>query len=180
MQESRVFLLCCLFWQIIPSAAHVCSRFWEKPPPSDCFMTKCVFSHMCPSSHVLSPLLGELTQTRMHTQVRTKTHRRAYACWPMHAFSLSVTHRWIPWRPGGGSGWDRDEHMLGSEQPCVIHISLSLFLSISCFLLSLIIDTSLPPLCALFTPLCLWKAECFKCILHTNSSDDCSWTYRGN
>lgn len=74
----------------MPSTTHARGGFWEKPPPSNCFMTKCVFSHMCPSSHLLSPLLRELTQTRTHA--RMKTHRRAYAFWPMHALSVSVKH----------------------------------------------------------------------------------------
>ena len=66
-----------------------------------------------------------LTDARSFCVSHTHTHTHT------HAHTHSRAHRWIPRRPGGGSGWDRDEHMLGSEQQCVIHISpsISFFLS---------------------------------------------------
>lgn len=165
----------------MPSTTHACGRFWEKPLPSDCFMTKCVFSHMCPSSHVLSPLLGVRAQTLTHTQsVHENTQTRMRLLTNAHSFSVSHTHTHTDEFPGGQAGGLAGTEMdtCWDQSSSVWFTFLSLSLSISRFLLSLIIDAPLPPLPALFTPLCLCKPECFKCILHTNSSEDCSQTYR--
>lgn len=112
---------------------------------------------MCPSSHVLPPLLGELTDT--HACASVHENRRAYACRPICIifFCLCVqhTHTHTDEFTGGQAGglawaemntcWDQ------SISVWFTFLSLSLFLSISCFLLSL--DTPLPPLLALFSPL---------------------------
>lgn len=138
IQESSVFLL---FWEIMqalsPSATLVCGRFWEKPLPGDGFMTTCVFSCMCPSSHVLSPPLGELTQTHKRALKHTDAHTLADQC--KLFLCLSPAH--INSREARQGVWlgQRWTHAGIRAAVCDSHLSLSLLLlllSIFRFLLS--------------------------------------------
>lgn len=113
---------------LFPPVINVRGRFWEKPLPSDSFMTKCVFRRMCPSSHVLSPLLGELAQTHKCSQSCTKTHWLAYASWPMHTLSLSVKHTHINSLEARRGVWlgQKWTHAGIRAAVCDSHFSLSL------------------------------------------------------
>lgn len=158
IQEWSVFLL---FWEIMqalsPSATLVCGRFWEKPLPSDCFMTACVFSCMCPSSHVLSLLLGELTQTHKCALKHTDAHTLADQCKlflcrsPAQINSLEARQGvWL------GQRWT---HAGIRAAVCDSHLSLNLsfffffqshFLLLSFYTPSLFSLLSLPPMSWVF------------------------------
>lgn len=137
-----------------PPVINVCGRFWEKPLPSDCFMTKCVFSRMCPSSHVLSHLLGELTQRHEHSQTCTKNSlTRMRFLTNAHTFSVSHTHahEFPGGQAGGLAGTEMNTCWDQSSSVWFTFLSLSFFQSLaSRFVLSLTPDShlsllSLPP-----------------------------------
>lgn len=163
----------------LPITTHVCGKFWEKP--------LVLWLNVCLATCALHPMCFHPRWENADT--RTCTHKGALKHTNVHTLAdqctlflcQSHTHNIFPGGQAGGlAGTEMDTCWDQSSSVWFTFLSLSLFLSVSSFLLPLIVDTPLPPLPALFTPLCLWKAECFKCILHTNSSENCSWTYRGN
>lgn len=140
-----------------PPVINVCGRFWEKPLPSDCFMTKCVFSRMCPSSHVLSHLLGELTQRHEHSQTCTKTHWLVCASWPMHTLSLSVIHTHMNSLEARRGVWlgQKWTHAGIRAAVCDSHFSLSLSFNLSLLALSYHWHPTPTSPCSLYPPVSL-------------------------
>lgn len=115
-------------------------------------MTKCVFSHMCPSSHVLSPLLGELAQTLTHTQSVHEKHTDAHALADQCTLFLcqSHTHTQMNSLAARRGVWlgQRWTHAGIRAAVCDSHFSLSFFHSLASFsLLSLTPHSHLSLLC---------------------------------
>lgn len=86
---------------------------------------------MCPSSHVLPPLLGELTDS--HACANVHENRRAYACWPMCVIflCLCVQHAHTDEFTGGQAGdlaWT-EMNTCWDQSSSVWFTFLSLFLS---------------------------------------------------
>lgn len=131
----------------------------------------------------------ESSQIHMHAQTCMKTGEHTLADQCALSFCVCVynthTHTRTDEFTGGQAGglawaemntcWDQ------SSSVWFTFLSLSVFLSIACFLLSL--DTPLPPLLALFSPLNLWKPaveDVFSPKIHERKLDICFVSFKGS